>query len=191
MGRSNKKKERKSITKKREMYNRMGIECESQCNDDLYLELKDNGKYTDFLALIKYCSSEQLTIEQTCEKLNISFSFYIKDKPITVDRFKNMLQWYREVADAWAYGTGGTNIEKMKIKEKATDIILNMEIGLLESEKRLADVSDKRMKAIELFNRMYNKDYQDFLNAKVNNNGANGGINVSIDFGGEVGEGYE
>lgn len=191
MSKSTKKKERKAITKKREMLLEMGVVCKSQDNDDLYLELKGNHKAIDFLALIKYCSSKQLNIEQTCEKLNTSFSFYIKDKPITVERFNNMLNWYSEIADAWTYGTCGTNIEQVKIKDKATDIILGMETGLINSDKATTDVSDKRMRAIELYNKMYNKEYQDFLNSKGNDTGGAGGLNVKIDFGNEVGEGYE
>lgn len=178
MGRSRKsrnnkgKKEHPSVTKKREMLNRMGVTCNSQENDELYLDLRNNGKDVDFIALIKSCSSKQLTIENTCELINKYFAYYVKKNSVTVDRFNIMLRCYKEVAEAWAYGNGGSLIEQMKLKEFATSKLLGTDI--LDSY-----TPDKMMRAMELWHKIYNDEYID----KTIGGNENEGLNVYIDFG--------
>lgn len=135
------------------------IVCKSQENDELYIKLWQNNKIDDFLALIRLCSSRQFTKEMTCENINEIFKYFVEDKPFTVERFNKMLGIYPDVAQAWYYGTYRSEIEKIKVREKATQIILSMDTKPIVYGGKVKDVSYERMKAIELWNKLYNDDY--------------------------------
>ena len=138
-----------------------GVEliCHSQVGEEFYHKLVENYKLEDFIALVKVCSTKEYTIEQTVETINKVFAYYISEEvPMNVEVFNNLLSIYPNVAEAWNFGTLGSDIDLMKIRDKATSIILNMEEGLVANgDGKIVDVGDRRMKAIETYNNIYSK----------------------------------
>lgn len=147
------------------------FEVKSQVNEEIYKKLQDNNKLPDFIACIKYCSSKEYTIERTCEVLNKQFAFYIKDNEMKVDTFKSLISLYAEINDAWGYGTCGTFIDLQKVRDKANEIIQYLPVDGGEKYNPI-----NSMKTIEIYHKLYDKDYIE-RNSKEQSNQ----VNISVD----------
>lgn len=184
IGKTKQQKIRSSVLKKQIMYDQMGVECDSQLNDVLYKKLVESKKVRDFLGVIEMCSSRQCTIEDTCTILNKQFSRFIGNLTIDTNRFNSLLKIYKDIADAWDYGTCGTELDMWKVNRAATKMVMR------NLPQVSADKMNDAMKAVETLNKICNPEYQEQVN-KSNGNNSSASYDVEISFGHEVGDGYE
>lgn len=164
-----------------EKINALNIVPKSQVNDELHIKLSNNKKLIDFKALIRYCSSKQLTLDETVTLINTTFASYIGDNPMTLNRFIGMLDMYKDIGDAWSYGTCGNAIDLMKVRLKANEVMDNIDTR--------SDDPTKTMKSIEMYHKLYDDEYITKTNSK--NINFDRDIEVNIGFGEDVGDGFE
>lgn len=156
----------------KERIQQMKVKPASKVLDNLYSDLVKDRKVRDLIALVQYCSSKQMTMEETVNAINSTFYGYLKYDKMDVYRFESLLDGYHDVAMAWGYGLMGTHIDLMKVQMKATNIIEGIADNVEDTQKAL--------KSIEMYARLYDKEYLSRLNSKDIDSGGN--LNVSIDF---------
>ena len=107
----------------RKMLNGVPNLCKSQVYNEVYSKLRKDWRLPRFIAVVQYCSSKGLTVEETVETILKSFPSYLDADNFTVDCFVDMVKSYSDIAIAWGYGPLGDEISQIIVKNKALQIV--------------------------------------------------------------------
>lgn len=113
--------------------------CTSQVFNPLYAKLTDDNRLRRFLAAIKKCSSENMTIESMCKEIYSLFPQYITKKDFNRQVFLDMCQHHPDVSEAWGYGQKGDELSKIMIKDRALELAIKSD----------------NMQDLEIYNKIY------------------------------------
>lgn len=103
-----------------------GVEtvCKSLVKNEIIEKLRDSHRYERFLAIVQLCSEKNMSLENTVSTIKSAFGGYINENELTVKIFKNIIETELDVAEAWGYGTNGSEISNLMIKKKAVQLAL-------------------------------------------------------------------
>lgn len=113
--------------------------CTSQVFNPLYCKLSDDNRLRRFLAAIKRCSSQNITIEAMCKEIYKLFPQYITKKDFNPRIFLDMCKHHPDVSEAWGYGQAGDELAKIMIKDRALELAIKSD----------------NMQDIEIYNKIY------------------------------------
>jgi hypothetical protein len=133
----------KSTQKRLERLNGIETVCKSLVKYEILEQLRDNHRYERFLAVIQYCSSRNMTMEQTVNFVRDKFGAYISTADFNVKLFKKMITEEIDIAEAWGQGEDGDDIANVMIKNKAIQLALNADdISVIETYNKIYNNSE-------------------------------------------------
>lgn len=96
----------------------------SQSGADFYDKLSKDGRWDRFVAVVQSCSMRGLTVEEAVNAIIKFFPGYIKKRSFDVDTFKNLVNDFPELSQAWGYGTLGDDVSDIQVKNHALKLVM-------------------------------------------------------------------
>ena len=128
--------------------------------DRVYSKLVDDSRLSRFLAAVRVFSEGYDDIESIVDKLKESFPFYLDKLDFSADVFRQMLESYPDVAEAYSYALIGDDVDAAMIRSKALKLALNT----------------RSLEEIAIYESLYNKE----LKEAESEGNSHGDINISF-----------